>query len=167
MRTHIRISILIFATLIGAVFAQNAKTAGVLSNAQARIIVPTTFFYRGLSASVQMRNSAAVRTKDGEYFLAGLVETAGYPTHVAARYQGFFITEVKLKAGDAELAPGEYGFGFVGNKFVVTDVGANDVMSVSSRHDVNLKRGVPLKITGDGDNYRLYAGKKYVTVQVE
>lgn len=167
MRTHIRISILIFATLIGAVFAQNAKTAGVLSNAQAKIIVPSTFFYRGQSASVQIRNSAAVRTKDGKYFLAGLVETAGYPTHVAARYQGFFITEVKLKIGDAELAPGEYGFGFFGNKFVVTDVGANDVFSTSSQRDGKLKRVVPLKITGDGGDYRLYNGKKYVTVQVE
>lgn len=167
MRTHVSISILIFAILMGAAFAQDAKTAGVLTNAQARIIVPTTFFYRGQSASVQLRNSAAVRTKDGKYFLAGLVDTSGYAADVASKYQGFFITEVKLKVGDAELGPGEYGFGFVSGKFIVTDVGAKDVLSATSRHDANLKRAVPLKITGDGDNYRLYAGKKYVTVQVE
>lgn len=166
MRTHIGIAILIIAAA-SAVLAQQAKTDGVLTNAQAKIIVPSSFFYRGQSASVQMRNSAAVRTKDGKYFLAGLVDTSGYATDVASKYQGFFITEVKLKVGDAELAPGEYGFGFVGTKFVVTDVGANDVLSAASRRDTNLKRAVPLKIAEDGGNYRLYAGKKYVTVQVE
>ena len=167
MRTYTRISILILATLLGAAFAQDAKTAGVLTNAQAKIIVPSTFFYRGQSASVQMRNSAAVRTRDGKYFLAGLVDTSGYATDVASKYQGFFITEVKLKVGEAELAPGEYGFGFVGGKFVVTDAGAHDVLSTPSQHDANLKRAVPLKITEDGGDYRLYAGKKYVTLQVE
>lgn len=167
MRTQISISVLILAALIGAAFAQDSKTAGVLTNAQAKLIVPPSYFYRGQSASVQMRNSAAVRTKDAKYFLAGLVDTSGYATDVAARYQGFFITEVKLKVGDAELVPGEYGFGFVGGKFIVTDVGANDVLSTSAQHDANLKRAVPLKITEDGGKYRLYAGKKYVTVQVE
>ena len=41
-------------------------------------------------------------------------------------------TEVKAKVEGSELAPGQYGFGFVGDKFVITDVGANDVLSVSS-----------------------------------
>lgn len=167
MRTYIWVAILMVGALVSTTFAQEAKTAGVLTNAQARIIVPASFFYRGQSASVQLRNSAAVRTKDGKYFLAGMVDTAGYASDVAAKYQGFFITEVKLKVGDTELAPGEYGFGFVGDKFVVTDVGANDVLSTSAQHDANLKRAVPLKITEDGEKYRLYAGKKYVTVQVE
>lgn len=167
MRTHIRISILLLAALVSVASAQENKTTGVLTNAQARIIVPPSYFYRGQTASVQLRNSAAVRTKDAKYFLAGLVDTSGYATNVAAKYQGFFITEVKLKVGDAELAPGQYGFGFVDNKFLVTDVGANEVLSTSSHRDGNLKRAVPLKISEDGENYRLYAGKKYVTLQVE
>jgi len=50
---------------------------------------------------------------------------------------------------------------------VVTDVGANDLLSVSSKQDDNLKRPVPLKIEEEGGVYRLYAGRKYVTVQVE
>lgn len=167
MRTHIWISILILAAFLAGAFAQESKTAGVLTNAQARLIVPPSYFYRGQSASVQLRNSAAVRTKNGKYFLAGLVDTSGYATDVASKYQGFFITEVKLKVGDAELAPGEYGFGFVSDKFIVTDVGANDVLSTSAHHDANLKRAVPLKIAEDGGKYRLYAGKKYVTIQEE
>ena len=72
-----------------------------------------------------------------------------------------------MKVGGAELAPGEYGFGFVADKFVVTDVGANDVLSAASRQDENVKRAVPLKMAEDGGEYRLYAGKKYVALQVE
>ena len=49
----------------------------------------------------------------------------------------------------------------MGSKFVVTDSGANDVLSTASQLDKALKRAVPLKITEDGGNYRLYAGKKY------
>jgi hypothetical protein len=96
-----------------------------------------------------------------------LVDTAGYASNIAEKYQGFFITEVKLKVEGSELTPGEYGLGFVGEKFVITDVGANDVLSVSSKREDSLKRAMPLKITKEGDAYRLYAGKKYVTLELE
>jgi hypothetical protein len=99
--------------------------------------------------------------------MAGLVDTSGYASDVAAKYQGLFITEVKAKVEGSELAPGQYGFGFVGDKFVITDVGANDVLSVSAKHDDNLKRPVPLKIVQEEGGYRLYHGKKYVTLQAE
>ena len=163
-----RIGILTFtlAALCGAALAQS-KPAGVVAAADLKSVVPTSYFYRGQSASVQMRNAAAIRTKNERYVIAALVDTSGYASDVAAKYQGLFITEVKLKVGDADLAPGEYGFGFVGDKFLVTDVGANDVLSTSSQRDDNLKRAVPLKITEDGGGYRLYAGKKYVTLTVE
>src|SRR5947207_10765093 len=114
-----------------------------------------------------MRNSGAIRTKDQKYVLAALVDTSGYSTDVAQKYQGLLITEVKVKIEGSELAPGQYGFGFVDDKFVVTDVGANDVFSVSSKVDENLKRPVPLKISQEGGENRLYHGKKYVTLQVE
>jgi len=130
-------------------------------------LVPASYFYRGQSATVQMRNSGAIRTKDQKYVIAALVDTSGYSTGIAEKYQGLFITEVKVKVEGSELAPGQYGFGFAGDKFVVTDVGANDVFSVSSKVDKDLKRPVPLKIVGEGGAYRLYAGRKYVTLQVE
>jgi hypothetical protein len=167
MKSHIRTHAVFIAALCCIAIAQQSKPAGVVPAADLKSVIPTSYFYRGQSASVQTRNSAAVRTKDGKYVLAGLVDTSGYASDVAAKYQGFFITEVKLKVGDAELAPGEYGFGFVGDKFLITDVGANDVLSTASQHDDNLKRAVPLKITEEGGGYRLYAGKKYVTLQVE
>lgn len=164
----VRRSTLILLVLLSiCAFAQQSKPAGVVPAVDLKTVVPASYFYRGQSASVQTRNSAAIRTKDSKYILAGLVDTSGYASNVAAKYQGFFITEVKLKVGDAELAPGEYGFGFVGDRFLITDVGANDVLSTASHHDDNLKRAVPLKITEDGGGYRLYAGKKYVALEVE
>ena len=167
MRKNIAIFVMVIAALSSAIVAQQSKPAGVVPSADLKGVIPSNYFYRGQSASVQMRNAAAVRTKDGRYVLAALVDTSGYASDVAAKYQGLFITEVKLKVGDAELAPGEYGFGFVADKFVVTDVGANDVLSTASQGDENVKRAVPLKMTEDGGGYRLYAGKKYVTLQVE
>jgi len=116
---------------------------------------------------VQMRNSGGIRTKDQKYILAGLVDTSGYASDVAQKYQGLFITEVKIYVEGSELAPGEYGFGFAGDKFVITDVGANDVLSVDSKRDDGLKRPVPLKIVEDSGAYRLYAGRKYVTLKLE
>ncbi len=148
-------------------FAQQTKPTGVVASVELKAIVPTGYFYRGKSATVQARNSAAIRTKDQKYVIAALVDTAGYATDIAEKYQGLLITEVKLKIEGSDLAPGQYGLGFVDDKFVVTDVGANDVLSVSSKLDGDLKRPVPLKIVGEGGTYRLYHGKKYVTVQVE
>lgn len=158
-----------FLVSISSIFttAQETKATAIVPATESRTVVPSSFFYRGKSASVQLRNSGAIRTSDGRYVLAGLVDTAGYASNVAEKYQGLFITEVKVKVGDADLVPGQYGFGFVGDKFVVTDVGANDVISVAASTDSELKRPVPLKFAEDGSNYRLYAGRKYVTLRVE
>jgi hypothetical protein len=51
------------------------------------------------------------------------VDTSGYSTDVAAKYQGFLITEIKLNIEGSELPPGEYGFGFSKEgQFTVMDV---------------------------------------------
>jgi hypothetical protein len=114
-----------------------------------------------------MRNTVAVRTQDQRYVVAGMVDTSGYAADVAQKYQGFFITEVKLDVGGSPLSPGEYGFGFTNDKFIITDVGANEVLSVSFQTDNELKRPVPLKITEDNGSYRLYAGKKWVSLKTQ
>jgi hypothetical protein len=157
----------IAAVFACAALAQDSKPAGVLSASDLQSVAPGSFFYRGQSASTQLRNTAGIRTAAGKYVLAGLVDTAGYASDIAQKYQGFFITEVKVKVGGSELNPGQYGFGFAGDKFVVTDVGANDVVSASFNNDAKLKRPMPLKIAPDGNAYRLYAGRKYVTLEVE
>jgi hypothetical protein len=83
---------------------------------------------------------------------------------VSSKYQAYFITEVPIKVGGQNLPAGVYGVGFIANsKFVVTDVGAHDVLTVSTANDAELKRPVPLQVTADpAGGYRLYAGRRYV-----
>ena len=59
-----------------------------------------------------------------------------------------------------------FGFSKDG-KFLVMDVGANDLMSVSTQNDDKLTHPVPLKVVADGDSYRLYAGRAYVTLKAK
>src|SRR5881628_632548 len=98
--------------LLTAVTVAQAPKAGVLSAEDLKRIVPTAYFFRGQSASVQLRNSVGFSSSDGKLVLAGLVDTSGYAADVQAKYQGFLITEVKLNVERTELAPGQYGFGF-------------------------------------------------------
>jgi hypothetical protein len=145
--------------------AQQPK-AGVLSGDEIKKVVPGVYFFRGQSAPVQLRNSAGFSVPDGKLVLAGLVDTAGYATDVQSKYQGFLITEVKLNIQGSELAPGEYGFGFSKEgKFLVMDVGANDLFAVADHIDDKLQRPVPLKIVEEGGGYRLYSGRKWVTLK--
>ena len=144
------------------------QKAGILGSDDLKKTVPAVYFFRGQSAPVQLRNSAGFSTADGRLVLAGLVDTSGYAADVQAKYQGFLITEVKLDVGGSELNPGQYGFGFSKEgKFLVMDVGANDLFSVAGKIDDKLPHPVPLKIVADGGAYRLYSGRKWVSLRVE
>jgi hypothetical protein len=147
-------------SLITPVVAQNK--AGVLTPAELKKVVPSAYFFRGQSASVQLRNAVGFRDSSDRYVLAALVDTSGYSTDIQEKYQGLFITEVKLKVGDAFLAPGAYGFGFKDNKFMILDVSSSEILNVPFKTDDSVAHPVPLKLTADGASYRLYAGKKWV-----
>jgi hypothetical protein len=140
--------------------------ASVLKPAEIEKLVPDSVFYRGQSATTQKRNSGGIKFADGFYVLTSMVDTSGYSTGVAAKYQAYFITEVPIKVADQSLPAGAYGIGFIeGDKLVVTDIGAHDVFTVASATDSDLKRPVPLQIVPDaGGGFRLYAGRKYVTL---
>jgi hypothetical protein len=136
----------------------------VLSAADAQKLLPASVFYKGQTAPTQLRNSGGVKFADGAVVLATLVDTSGYSTGLAAKYQAYFITEVPLTVGGKKLAAGVYGAGFVGDKFVLTDVGANDVLSVSAGDDAGLKRPLPLQVVADpAGGFRLYIQRKYVS----
>lgn len=144
------------------------KAAGhLLSSDELKSVVPTEFFFRGQKAPTQLRNSAGFQTADGKLVFAGLVDTAGYSTAVQQKYQGMLVTESKLNIGGAELAPGEYGFGFTADKFVVMNVANEDTLTAAYQTDSELKRPVPLKMVEDGAGYKLYAGRKWVSVKPE
>ena len=85
---------------------------------------------------------------------------------MAAKYQAYFVAEVPIKIGGQNLPAGVYGIGFIpGDKFVVTDIGGHDVFTVDSSTDAAMKRPMPLQVATDpSGGFRLYAGRRYVTV---
>jgi hypothetical protein len=144
--------------------AQGGDT--VLKQAEIEKLLPASVYYKGQSATTQLRNSGGVKFADGSYLLTTMVDTSGYSTGIAAKYQAYFINEEPIKIGGQKLAAGIYGIGFIdGDKLVVTDVGAHEVLAVSTGTDAALARPRPLQLVADGaGGYRIYAGRRYVTV---
>jgi hypothetical protein len=156
----------IVGTLLTAGLAQKA-VQHLFSGDELKKIVPTDFFFAGQKAPTQLRNSAGFQTADGKMTFGALVDASGYSTAVQQKYQGLLITESKLNIGGSELAAGQYGFGFAADKFLVMNVANEDLLSVPSQTDAELKRPVPLKLVEDGAGYKLYAGRKWVAVKPE
>jgi hypothetical protein len=147
----------------GTMKAQGSDS--ILKPADTQKLLPASVFYRGQAATTQLRNSGGVKFADGYYVLATLVDTSGYSTDLQSKYQAWFVTEVPIKVGGQSLPAGVYGVGFVGGKFEVTDVGAHDVLSVSSADDAELKRPMPLQVIADpAGGFRLYALRHYVVL---
>ena len=151
----------------GAPSSSSASAESILKapDITASNLFPDRVFYRGKTATAQLRNTGGVHFADGFYFLAGLVDTSGYSTAVAEKYQAYLITEVPLEFGGQQLNPGAYGGGFVGGRFVVTDLGAHDLFQVQATHDTEIKRPIPLQVLPEpaGGGYRLYRGRDFVT----
>src|SRR5215472_9099991 len=90
-----------------SVIAQDAPK--VVAPDDLKRVVPEAYFFRGMSATTQLRNSAALHYPDDFYVIVGLVDTSGYSSDVKAKYNGFFTTEKTLKFGGSTLQPGQYG----------------------------------------------------------
>jgi hypothetical protein len=154
------------AVLVTSALAQKAARH-LLSGDELKNVVPAEFFFRGQKAPTQLRNATGFQTADGKITFAAMVDVSGYSSAIQQKYQGMFVTESKLSIGGSELTPGAYGFGFAGDKVVVMNIASDDVLSVPSQTDAELKRPVPLKLVEDGAGYKLYAGKKWVAVKVQ
>jgi hypothetical protein len=153
--------LVVLAGLVAQVGAQ------ILTGEQVKKLAPSSYYFAGQSAAVQVRNTAGLKNSAGKVVLAGLVDTSGYSTAIQEKYQGFLITETKLSFDGATLDPGEYGFGFKEGKFIVMNVAATDLFSIASANDDQLKHPVPLKFEKDSAGYRLYAGRNYVVVKAD
>jgi len=167
-----------FATLLlvasALTFAQSATLAAAPPQAKDTILsttditahlFPTTVFFHGQTATSQMDNAGGVRYADGLLVLAALVDNSGYASQIRMKYQGYLITEVEIFISGQTLKPGAYGFGFLdNNKFVVMDLGANDLLQVASTRDADIRRPMPLQIVAGAQagDYRLYHGRDYI-----
>ena len=164
---QMRLAVLGLVALVSAL-AMGQAAKHLLNAEELKKAVPTEYFFRGQKAPVQLRNAVGFQQADGKMMLASLVDASGYSTGIQQKYQGLLITEMKLNMGGAELAPGQYGFGFAADgKVVVMDVGNNDVLNVAYQTDAGLQRPVPLKLVEDGAGYKLYAGKKWIGIKAE
>jgi hypothetical protein len=150
-------------------FAQTQKAPvkeGVLTAAEVGgKLFPDKVFFRGQSAPVQARNSGGVRYADELLVITALVDSSGYATGIKEKYQGYLMTEVPIEINGQALKPGAYGYGFIENdKFVLMDLGANELFQASSKKDTELKHPMPLQIIAgpSAGVYRLYKGRDYV-----
>lgn len=159
-RFSIVIALLVAA---GAVVAQEGPA--ILTGADLTRVVPTGFYFQGLSAPTQMRNSAAARFGTDRYVISGLVDTSGYSADVRAKYVGFLITDSAITVNGESLPSGAYGFGFPNEgKMTVMDLAGKDLLSVPVTNDKALRRPRPLMMSSDPSGVRLYAGKDYVVI---
>ena len=99
--------------------------------------------------------------------LAALVDSSGYSSQVQEKYQAYLITETALSIDGHRLEPGAYGVGFIaGDNFIVMDIGGHDLFTARTAKDATLHRPAPLQVLaapGANDQYRLYAGRTFVT----
>lgn len=145
------------------VAAQDRAT--VLTGADLLRVVPPGFYFQGLTAPTQMRNSAASRFGTSHYLIAGLVDTSGYAADVRAKYEGFLITDFPISINGSELGIGAYGFGFSNDgKLNILDLAGNEILSASTTRDNQMKRPRPLMMTKSGNGVRLYSGKDYALI---
>lgn len=160
-----------FAALVLAISAPAGHAAqqdAILHPAELAKVVPASVFFRGQSATTQLRNSGGVRFADGALMFAVLVDNSGYSTGIQQKYQAYFITEVPLEVTGHHLAPGAYGAGIVKMEgelhFVIEDLGAHDLFHATAKHDAALHRPVPLEVSAGSSagTYRLYLGRNYV-----
>jgi hypothetical protein len=148
---------------LGSAARGQAGGGMVLTAAETTKMLPAAVWFKGLSATTQLRNSGGVKFADGFYVLSTLVDTSGYSTDVQEKYQAYFIAEAPIKIEGHDLPAGIYGVGFIGgDKFIVLDVGAHDLFTVTSHTDAELKRPTPLKVVAAEGGFRLFAGRRYV-----
>lgn len=164
--------IILFAVLFALVLALNTTNRAqekvapkILTEKEAAIIVPTSFYFAGQSAPTQMRNSAVAQIGKDRYVIAGLVDTSGYSTEISGKYEGFFITDSPISIGGKQLATGAYGFGFsTDGKLHIFDLSSKEILVVETQNDKEMKRPRPLMMAAADDGVRLYKGKRYALV---
>ena len=135
----------ILVLFVVATSATAQEKAVILAGAELQRVVPTGFYFQGLSAPTQMRNSAAERFGTDRYVISGLVDTSGYSEDVRAKYVGFLIADSSITLNVESLPTGAYGFSFgIAGRLTVMDLAGKDLMSVNISNDNSLRRPHPL-----------------------
>ena len=129
-------------------------------------MLPATVYFQGKSATIQMRNAGGVTFASGAPVWVALVDSSGYSSSVQERYQFYLVTEGPLRVGDAAIPAGAYGGGFLGDHFLLMDIGGHTVAQGPVQLDQALRRPRPLEIVADSVNsVKLYLGRHWVLLQ--
>lgn len=151
--------------------AQNpsAQTGPVLlTPSQLEPLLPATVYFRGKTASIQLRNSGGVRFGPDGYFLATMVDNSGYASSVQEKYQVYLIAEIGVKVGGQHLSPGAYGAGLVNGELIVMDLGGHTLLQAKATQDQSMARPRPLQLVSSSTGeVRLYFGRSWITVTPE
>lgn len=162
---HLSIALALCA-IAGSATAQEPAT--ILTGTELTRVVPTGFYFQGLSAPTQMRNAAAARFGTTRFVIAGLVDTSGYSADIREKYVGFLITDSAITLNGESLPAGAYGFGFATEgKMTVMDLSGKDLLSVAVTNDKSLRRPRPLMMSADPGGVRLYNGRNYVVIAAQ
>jgi hypothetical protein len=154
--------------LSNSLLAAAQDRPAILTGPELRRVVPPGFYFQGLSAPTQMRNSAAARFGPNRYVIAALVDTSGYSSDVRAKYEGFLITDSPISINGSQLGTGAYGFGFTNDsKLNILDLAGNELLSVSTTRDNRMRRPRPLTMSREGNSVRLYRGKDYAVIEAK
>lgn len=130
-------------------------------------IFPPSFYFRGKTAPVQWRNAAALRFSAQSIFFAGLIDSSGYASGIQDKYQMYLLTEQPMLIGDQLLPAGAYGAGFVGDRFVVMDIGGKTVAEGQTQLDEHFARPRPLQIVlPPASDARLYLGRRWIPMRL-
>ncbi len=131
-------------------------------------LLPATVYFQEKTAPLQLRNAAGTTFGNQAIVWASLVDTSGYSTSVQERYQFYFVTESGLRFGSVHLPAGAYGGGYVGNRFVLMDLGGHSIGEGDTEMDANLRRPRPLQMVADGPtSVKLYLGRRWVLLQAD
>ena len=102
-----------------------ARTGLPYDSQQLTKLLPSSVYFEGQTANLQLRNAGAVKFGDGAISWVCLVDSSGYASDVQERYQFYLVTETRLRVGDAELPAGAYGGGFLKDRSLIWDGGAH------------------------------------------
>lgn len=151
---------------LDATIGSGAGTGTPYTADQLARLLPATVYFQGRTAPVQLRNAGGASLAGGGIVWAGLVDTAGYASSVQEKYQFYLVTEGALEIGGKRLPAGAYGGGFVGERFVIMDLGGHTVAEGTSERDAALTRPRPLQVMADApDAVKLFLGRRWVLLR--
>ena len=145
---------------------QAAAAAPPFTQQQLETLLPATVYFRGKTASLQLRNAGGINFGGDAIVLAALVDTSGYSSAIQDAYQLYLLTETPLTIGGQRLPAGAYGAGIVSGKFTVLDIGNHPVLQAAAMQDASMTRPRPLQVLSDGPHaIKLYLGRHWVRMQ--